>query len=166
MHAAAGAGELRIRAVGDAERGRLPALGCRSQPVAASSGRVAVSMNDRSPTDADAAASPDLLRARQRWRELVQRELPLAAASRPDWPIRVDHCFARVILDAVCGRPWREVVAAPAWRNLDGVMLDAAIALAAAILDGSADLQALDAQSLAWRGKAPKTLTRARHRVV
>lgn len=94
--------------------------------------------------------------ARQRWRDLVQRDLPARAANRPDWPIRADHCFARVILDSVCGRPWRDVIAAPAWRNIDADTLTRAIAVALAILDGSADLHALDAQSLAWRGKAPK----------
>ena len=80
-------------------------------------------------------------------------DLPVAAAQRPHWPIRRDHCFARVILDAIHGRPWREVLAAPAWRHLSPEKLDAAIALADAILDGSADLDALNRASLASRGK-------------
>ena len=100
--------------------------------------------------------APDLECTRQRWRELVEHELPAAAATHPEWPIRLDHCFARVILDAVFGRPWREAIAAPAWRSMDAGALREAIAVATAVLDGSADLQALDAQSLAWRGKAPK----------
>lgn len=99
---------------------------------------------------------PELARSRQRWRDLVQRVLPAAAAHHPEWTIRLDHCFARVILDAVCGRPWREVIAAPAWRTMNAVELAAAIALAEAIVEERVDLEALDAQSLAWRGKAPK----------
>ena len=94
--------------------------------------------------------------ARERWRTLIRDHLPAAAASRPDWPIRVDHCFARVVLDAVHGRPWREVIAAPAWRHMSAATLRDAIALAEGVLDGTADLHALDAQSLAMRGKARK----------
>lgn len=91
--------------------------------------------------------------SRQRWRDLIERELPAAAARRPDWPIRLDHCFARVVLDAVYGRPWREAIPAPAWRRMDATALARAIALAEAIRDGSADLRALNERSLAWRGK-------------
>lgn len=93
---------------------------------------------------------------RRRWLTLMRAALPDAAAMRPDWPVRLDHCFGRVILDAVCGRPWREVLPPPAWRNLDRDQLARAVALAEAVLDGSADLHALDAASLALRGKSQK----------
>lgn len=89
---------------------------------------------------------------RRRWLDLVGVALPAAARGRPDWPIRRDHCFARVVLDAVHGRPWREAIRPPAWREMDTATLARALALAAAILDGTADLQALNAQSLAMRG--------------
>ncbi len=98
------------------------------------------------PTNDDAAL-------RERWRRLIRADLPMAAADHPDWPIRLDHCFARVILDAVHGRPWREVVAAPAWRHMTDDALRRAIALAEAILAGDADLRALDLRSLSMRGK-------------
>lgn len=91
----------------------------------------------------------DQLRAR--WLDLMRRELPAAAAGRPEWPIRFDHCFGRVILDNICGQVWRDVVRAPAWRNLDEARLRAAIDLAEGVLDGSADLLALNARSLTWR---------------
>ena len=81
----------------------------------------------------------------------MREDLPSAARTRPDWPIRLDHCFARVILDAVCGRPWREVLAAPAWRHLPPDRLEAAIGLADAILAGDADLDALNRASLEAR---------------
>ena len=86
----------------------------------------------------------------------MRQDLPAAAAHHPDWPIRLDHCFGRVILDAVCGAPWREAVAAPAWRHLSPERLAQAIALADAILAGEADLQALNQASLSLRraGKA------------
>ena len=91
---------------------------------------------------------------RRRWLELMRTELPVAARSRSGWPVRLDHCFGRIVLDNVCGRPWREVLAAPAWRHLDEPGLRRAVSLAEAILDGSADLHALNARSLQLRGKA------------
>ena len=81
----------------------------------------------------------------------MRQDLPAAAALHPEWPVRLDHCFGRVILDAVCNSPWREVVAAPAWRHLPPEKLAAAIDLADAILAGEADLQALNCRSLALR---------------
>ncbi len=110
-----------------------------------------------SPSD----APTDLAAQRQRWRDLVRLALPAAAIDHPEWPIRLDHCFARVILDAVCAGPWREAIAAPAWRTMDAGQLAAAFGLAEAVIEGSADVHALDAQSLAWRGKAPKRARRA-----
>lgn len=83
----------------------------------------------------------------------MRTELPAAAAGRPDWPIRLDHCFGRAILDAVYGRPWREVLQAPAWRNMDERALRRAVALAEAVLAGEADLHALNRASLTARGK-------------
>jgi len=84
---------------------------------------------------------------------LIREDLPSVAADRPDWPIRLDHCFARVILDSVCGRPWREVVPAPAWRRMAVPMLVEAVALGEAILNGDIDLAELNARSLVMRGK-------------
>lgn len=86
----------------------------------------------------------------------MRTELPAAARSRPDWPVRLDHCFGRIVLDNICGRPWRELIPSPAWRHLDDSGLRQTIALAEAILDGSADLHALNARSLQLRGNAQK----------
>lgn len=88
------------------------------------------------------------------WRELVERRLPKAAQGRPDWPVALDHCFARILLDAACGRPWRDAVTPPAWRNLPPDRLLDAIALGEAVLAGTADLATLNRRSLALRGKA------------
>ena len=80
--------------------------------------------------------------------------LPAAARARPDWPIRLDHCFGRVILDEVYGRPWREVLRPPAWRRMDLDALHRACTLASDIAEGCADLHALNRRSLVRRGKA------------
>ena len=85
------------------------------------------------------------------WLRRMRQDLPAASAHRHDWPIRRDHCFGRVILDAVCGAPWREVLAAPAWRHLTPDQLARAVELADAILAGEADLNRLNAASLALR---------------
>ena len=89
--------------------------------------------------------------ARGRWRDLVERRLPQAATA--DWPVRLDHCFARILLDNTCGGPWREQVAAPAWANLSLDRLAVATGLGEAVLDGRADLHWLNRRSLALRGK-------------
>ena len=94
----------------------------------------------------------------------MRHDLPAAARAHPEWPIRLDHCFGRVILDEVCGRPWREAIAAPAWRHLSPAALDAAIALADAILAGRADVGELDRRSLAGRRAAGPVRDGAAHR--
>jgi RimJ/RimL family protein N-acetyltransferase len=113
---------------------------------------------------AERAAEDAGLRAR--WRDLVDRRLPAAAAARPDWPVRLDHCFARILLDNACGGPWRESVAPPAWVNMPSERLARAFDLGEAVLAGAADLGALNRRSLAWRGKervaaAPASLSGA-----
>ena len=88
---------------------------------------------------------------RTAWRDLVERRLP--AAARPDWPVRLDHCFARILLDHACGGPWRDHVGPPAYATMPIAQLEDAIALGEAVLAGTADLAVLNRRSLAWRGK-------------
>ena len=96
-------------------------------------------------------ADEDALRTR--WRELVGARLPEAARAAAHWPVRLDHCFARILLDDACGAPWRERVRAPAWRHAPRAVLERAIATGEAVLAGQADLDALNRRSLALRGK-------------
>lgn len=101
--------------------------------------------------DRDEPPTPSALRGR--WLELVRTELPEAARSRSDWPVRLDHCFARIILDHVCGRPWREVLPSPAYKHLNADQLTLAVRTAEAIKSGAADLTGLNRASLQARGK-------------
>ncbi len=87
-----------------------------------------------------------------RWFALTRETMP-AVAKAQAWPVRLDHCFQRILLDNAVGRPWRDAIAAPAYRNATDQQLSAAIALGEAALDGKADLSALNRQSLVWRGK-------------
>ena len=93
---------------------------------------------------------------RRRWLEVTGRELP-ARARVERWPLRADHCFRRVILDAVCGRRWYDVVPGrPAYRHLDHDRLVAATALAERLAtdpDAVVLLRDLNEQSLRYRGK-------------
>lgn len=90
----------------------------------------------------------------RRWRDLVERYLPEAAAKPGvDWPVRLNHCFARILLDNAAGRPWREVIPPPAWCNADAGLLLRAIALGEAVLQGKACLHDLNTKSLQLRGK-------------
>jgi hypothetical protein len=97
----------------------------------------------------------------QEWQQLM-KQLPAAAHARhpaqPIWPVRLDHCFGRIILDNVIGvdRPWREKIAAPAVRSMSTQQLEGCIRMGKNILDGSADLVALNQQSLKLRGKEKK----------
>lgn len=87
------------------------------------------------------------------WRDLVERRLPEAARGRTDWPVQLDHCFARILLDHACGGPWRDHVKAPAYANMPADRLEIAIGLGESVLSGEADLSAMNRRSLAWRGK-------------
>ena len=88
----------------------------------------------------------------ERWFELTRQIMPHLADER-SWPVRRDHCFQRILFDHATQRPWRDSIAAPAWRNAPDAVLTAAIALGEAVVAGEADLAALNHRSLQWRGK-------------
>lgn len=105
----------------------------------------------------DATSSIDLRKAqgdwlRARWRELVMKDLPAVTLQRR-WPVSEDHCFARILLDNACGRPWRETIAPPAWRNAPDDILMQAIMAGDQVLTGDVDLDELNDRSLEMRGK-------------
>ena len=87
-----------------------------------------------------------------RWLTLTRETLPAAAAKR-GWSVRFDHCFQRILLDNAVGGFWRDHIEPPAYRNADDGVLGDAIQLGEDALGGRADMHALNAQSLKWRGK-------------
>jgi hypothetical protein len=92
-----------------------------------------------------------------RWLRLVREELPVVASDR-GWPIRNDHCFARVLLDNACGGCWYDHIAArPAYRHAPDELLRRAVALGERVLARQVDLTELSRRSLGWRGKLPAT---------
>lgn len=92
------------------------------------------------------------------YRRLVRVELPMAARAGR-WVLRQDHCFARVILDAVCGGCWyahlRRERGRSAESQLDVAQLARALQTGRGMLtEGAAEVTRLNAQSLRWRGKS------------
>jgi methylated-DNA-[protein]-cysteine S-methyltransferase len=113
--------------------------------------------------------SADLESLRSQWTHLYHTLLPSLAkskdSSQPRWPVQLDHCFARIILDNVIGKgfqPWTEALAKPAVKNMSADQLRGSITLAEKIAKGEVDLVELDEESLKCRGKASKTAKRKR----
>ena len=88
-----------------------------------------------------------------RWLELTRETLPALAVDRPDWPIRLDHCFMRVCLDAAVGARWDTRVRRPAIRHLTDEQLAQAVDYAQCIRTTPSRLPDLNRQSLRMRGK-------------
>ncbi|KAJ9647310.1 hypothetical protein H2201_003910 [Coniosporium apollinis] len=103
------------------------------------------------------------------WTEVYRKRLPALAAQRnpaqKQWPVHLDHCFARVVLDNAIGkdRPWTEVVKAPAVKNMSEMQLQTALSLADDIATGKVDLVALNQTSLTLRSKASEAFSHKRH---
>ena len=107
---------------------------------------------------ADADADPRRAALLAEYRRLVRVELP-AAARAGRWSLRFDHCFARVILDALFGDCWYGHLDRRRGRSaesqLDAGQLARAVALARGMLTGGdVEVRQLNAQSLAGRGKS------------
>ena len=108
---------------------------------------------------------------KQRWKHIYAEHLPaLAKAKDPaqaKWPVYLDHCFARIVLDNAVGKdkPWTEVIKSPAIKNMTQEQLEVAIELAEQIARGEADLVELDEQSLVLRGKKSKQGTKRKNEV-
>ena len=79
---------------------------------------------------------------RAHWRDLVGRRLP--GSARPDWPVRLDHCFARILLDNACGGPWRDRARPPAHANMPTDQLDVGDRARRGGARGKADLALLE----------------------
>ena len=82
----------------------------------------------------------------------------LAQTSKRHWPVRNDHCFQRIVLDTICGGVWYDHVARPAYRHLTQTQAAEAVQLCDQILAEKTDLNVLNQQSLAWRGKSRTAL--------
>jgi hypothetical protein len=97
---------------------------------------------------------PERAALEARWLELTRRALPGAARGNPDWPVRLDHCFQRILLDNAVEGVWYDAIPRrPAYAHAPNAVLARAVRMGEAVLDGTASLSALDRRSLAWRGR-------------
>ncbi|KWV93279.1 hypothetical protein [Erythrobacter sp. YT30] len=88
----------------------------------------------------------------ERWFALTRQTLPSLAKER-DWPVDLDHCFMRILLDNAFGGAWREFVDPPAYRNAPLDILKRAMEIGEEIAACEADIWELNRRSLKWRGK-------------
>ncbi|MEM9350231.1 MAG: hypothetical protein AAGA47_08215 [Pseudomonadota bacterium] len=88
-----------------------------------------------------------------RYLKLTRETMPALAKDR-GWPVSADHCFQRIVLDHIAGGTWYDHIPRPAYKHLSESQARAAVALCEDILNGKANLHALNRQSLIWRGKA------------
>jgi O-6-methylguanine DNA methyltransferase len=101
----------------------------------------------------------DIEPLRARWKHLYASHLPALALARDPaqskWPVHLDHCFARIILDNAVGvdRPWNQVVQSPAVRTMTAEQLTCALELGERVAGGGVSLVELNERSLGLRGK-------------
>lgn len=89
-----------------------------------------------------------------RYMVLTKETMPyLARTSHRHWPVRNDHCFQRIVLDAICEGVWYDHLPRPAYKSLTYDLATNAVNLCVDIISGETDLVALNRQSLKWRGK-------------
>lgn len=88
------------------------------------------------------------------YRDYTTKVMPqMAGKPEIQWPVQNDHCFQRIILDAVCNGIWYDYLERPAYKNLTQDQAFRAVQLCKEIVAGRANLHALNRQSLIWRGK-------------
>lgn len=86
-----------------------------------------------------------------RYMILTKEIMPQMVRNREvKWPVQNDHCFQRIVLDAVCNGHWHKHLARPAYKHLTH---DRAVQLCENIVAGRVNLYDLNRQSLIWRGK-------------
>jgi hypothetical protein len=93
---------------------------------------------------------------RARYLKLINEKLPAQAKQR-SFPVRFNHCFARIILDNLFNCCWYEKLdrkEGAAYKQLSPEQLYKAIDIAEAIIDRpDTYIQKLNQKSLHWRGK-------------
>jgi hypothetical protein len=95
----------------------------------------------------------DLSELRSEYDEKVHNRLPELAQSEDGWPIHLNHCFGRVVLDNLFEDEWYDHVdGRPAYTHLSAEELTDAIDIADQMLTGGAQVATeLNERSLRWR---------------
>jgi hypothetical protein len=90
---------------------------------------------------------------RNEYDKKVNEMLPNKAQSSDGWPIHLNHCFGRVVLDNLFEDEWYDYIdGRPAYENLSEEELQEAIDLADMMLEeGKSTVEELNENSLRWR---------------
>lgn len=97
----------------------------------------------------------DISELRAEYNRKVNESLPDRAQNGNGWPIHLDHCFGRVVLDNLFEDEWYgHVDGRPAYENLSPQELRDAIRIADRMLEGGPSVaEELNRNSHRWRGK-------------
>jgi Lhr-like helicase len=95
----------------------------------------------------------DLSELRAEYNRKVNKELPERAQSSDGWPVHLDHCFGRIVLDNLFADEWySHVDGRPAYEHLARNELQEAIEIADRMLEeGRPAVEELNRNSLRWR---------------
>jgi len=95
----------------------------------------------------------DISDLREEYDRTVNERLPESAQDSEGWPIHLDHCFGRVVLDNLFEDEWySHVDGRPAYENLSPEELREAIGIADRMLAGGQPVvEELNENSLRWR---------------
>ena len=92
----------------------------------------------------------------QHYLHLTNEVMPEVARAQ-HWPVHFNHCFQRIILDTLFEDCWYHHLErsgrVPAYRQLTEAQLDQAIAISERMLTSPEEVERLNQQSLAYRGK-------------
>ena len=92
-----------------------------------------------------------------RFKQLTEHILPTLAHEQ-HWPIRLDHCFKRICLDAAFEDVWYRHLPKPAERHLTGEALARALRCAEELAtEGLSAVTRRNRESLLYRGKVQPT---------
>ena len=95
----------------------------------------------------------DISALREEYDRTVNERLPESAQDSEGWPIHLDHCFGRVVLDNLFQDEWySHVDGRPAYKHLSPEELREAIGIADRMLEGGQPVvEELNENSLRWR---------------
>lgn len=95
----------------------------------------------------------NLSELREEYNEKVNETLPNMAQDSDGWPIHLNHCFGRVVLDNTFEDEWYDHVdGRPAYENLSKKELHKAIDIADIMIEeGKPTVEKLNKNSLRWR---------------
>ena len=96
----------------------------------------------------------ELEELRREYLHYINVVLPSISSNNKQYPVYLNHCWARIILDNICDDKWSNVLDRPAYKALNKYMLKRAINTAKNMVN-SIDLAIyLNKRSLGFRSKS------------